>query len=147
MMQKIVIALLTLISLLVFSGQSWAESMMEIASRHAPVLIADAILGPVGKIDPSQSVELTLINETLDALLVGESGHVQYQVAAGSNLSITLASFPVNLFLSPSPVNISTAYRVTIDGNAITVQVLHLESDAPGDRSLIIARDGTVSVY
>ena len=79
--------------------------------------------------------------------MVGESGHVQYQVAAGSNLVITLASFPVNLFFSPTPVNISTAYRVNVDGNAITVQVLHLDSDAPGDRSISITRDGTVSVY
>lgn len=103
-------------------------------------------LRSVGQVNPSSPIDVVVKNNTSAIQSAGFSGGANVKIEPGGKATLSFPSAPVNLFIYPFELGMSTKYTVTISGNTINVEVNPLNSVTPGDGALNISRTGLVYV-
>lgn len=110
----------------------------------------------VGRVNPEQSIDVMVRNNTSSILYVGFSGGSHIQLEPNDDTTVSFDEAPINLFIYASGENLETEYRTTIAGNTICVEVIPKADQIspspgtppiPGDNALNINPSGTVYIY
>ena len=101
----------------------------------------------VGKVDPSQDIDVIITNNTSTTLAPGFSGGSKVKIEPKDKTTVSFTDVPVNLFIYSFGENVNTKYNTTISGNTITVEVVAIDRTTVGDNSLNVYRSGAVYIY
>ncbi|MBD2451945.1 hypothetical protein H6G76_33460 [Nostoc sp. FACHB-152] len=102
---------------------------------------------PVARINPTQPLNLEVINQTNVPLQYGLTTTATKTVLPGNAAEMNYISAPSNVLIYPSQQEASLKYNVSKIGNTTIVKVHQVASDTPGDGSLAINRTGAIYVY
>jgi len=115
--------------------------------RIRPVVPASSTVRTVGEVDPTAQIDIVITNSLSVPLGVGFAGGANLEVASSETDKVSFTTVPVNLFLYPLASEVSTRSNVTIEDNTINVEVVRIDSVAPGDASINVDGAGTVYIY
>lgn len=101
----------------------------------------------VGKVDPSQTIDVIITNNTSATLAAGFSGGSKVKIDPKDKTTVSFTDVPVNLFIYSFGENVNTKYNTKISGNTITVEVVAIDRTTVGDNSLNVYRSGAVYIY
>lgn len=101
----------------------------------------------VGKVDPSQTIDVIITNNTSTTLAAGFSGGSKVKIEPKNKTTVSFTDVPVNLFIYSFGENVNTKYNTTISGNSINVEVVAIDRTTVGDNSLNVYRSGAVYIY
>ncbi|NJL48520.1 MAG: hypothetical protein HC929_14875 [Leptolyngbyaceae cyanobacterium SM2_5_2] len=122
-------------------------AMAQTRPRIRPVVPASSTVRTIGEVDPTAQIDIVVTNSLSVPLGVGFAGGANLEVVPGETDKVSFTTVPVNLFLYPLVSEVSTRSNVTIEDNTINVEVVRIDSLAPGDASLNVDGAGTVYIY
>jgi hypothetical protein len=107
------------------------------------------VVREIREVDPSESVEITVVNNLSGSLGIGFSGGPKVTLISGDEeiVSFPPESAPFNLFIYPLDFEASIRYDVSLTENSITLEAVTVNDVAPGDRSINVDLEGNVYVF
>lgn len=114
-----------------------------------PAALSSFVVREVGQVDPSETVEISVVNTLPGSLGIGFSGGPKITLISGDEeiISFSPESAPFNLFIYPLDFEASIKYDVSLTENSITLEVVTLDDAAPGDRSINVDLEGNVYIF
>jgi hypothetical protein len=105
------------------------------------------LVGTAGTVNPTESVKVTVKNNTSIPLYSAISGGSSVELAQQGSTTFIFGSTPINVFVYPASGEASLKFDTSVQGNIVTVQVSQTSGDTPGDGAINIRPSGQVYIY
>ncbi len=102
---------------------------------------------PVARIDPAESVDVLIVNQTLLPLVYGltDPDALERALPLGETSQLRITSLPAFLTINTEE-RTALRYTLTVQGNEVRVEVERV-NDVVGDRTLNIDDTGAIYIY
>lgn len=140
------------VGILVFSFTSLGASKLAAQTTpisESPLTPSSFVVREVGRVDPSETVEISVVNNLTGSLGIGFSGGPKVTLVSGDEEIVRFPpeSAPFNLFVYPLDFEARIEYDVSLTENSIRLEVITVDDAVPGGRSINVDLEGNVYIF
>lgn len=125
---------------LMFSGNR-ADAQTEVIEQAIPPEEGS------NSINPYESVEIIIVNNTSLDLFAGISGGTRVELPPQETINVHFDAPPISVFVYPISPGSTLKFNTNFEDNVVTVEVTQIEDVAPGYRAITIEPSGNAYIF